>query len=72
MYMVWIVFIALFLMLIAWLLFAPVRLYINTGQKKYQLTYGPILGVYLIPEGMITEWRVLIKVLLFSFSFRID
>lgn len=69
--MIWWILLILFLMVLSWLLFAPVRLYINTSEAAYQLTYGPVLGVYLVPQGFITDWRIRFKVLFFKFSFRI-
>lgn len=48
--MLWFIIIGILLILLCWLLFAPVFLYINTNEKRYMAGLTGILNLRLIPD----------------------
>ena len=48
--MLWFIIIGILLILLCWLLFAPIFLYINTDEKRYMAGLTGILNLRLIPD----------------------
>lgn len=48
--MLWAIIIGILLILLCWLLFAPIFLYINTDEKRYMAGLTGILNLRLIPD----------------------
>lgn len=70
--MIWIITIGLFVLIIIWLLFAPIRLVINNVKDDYGVYYGKSFSLSLIPRGLITNWKLKLKILFFEYYIRFD
>jgi len=70
--MLWAIVIGILLILLCWLLFAPIFLYINTNKKKYMAGLPGIFNLSLIPdEEQIFHfqiWVVFIKINFYLFK----